>query len=438
MNEKKILYFDCISGISGDMTIGALLDLGIDKNFLIKELKKLDITGYDISIKKGQKNSITGTDFKVILENNHRHTHHHNHNSSNHTHSHHNQEHNHNNHSNSKENNHDQNKSDSANHVHRNLNNIKNLINKSKLNNNVKNLSKSIFKKIAMSEAKIHDKPISEVHFHEVGAIDSIIDIVGTAICIDYLNVDKIYFSPLHVGTGFVNSAHGKIPVPAPATLDILKNVPVFSTGIRSELVTPTGAAIAKTLADDFIYNKNFKISKIGYGIGDKDLDITNMLRVYTAKKKSSNNELILLETNIDDMNPEIYSYLIPKLVKNKALDVYTTNIMMKKNRPAIKLSILTKNNNQKKIENILFAETTTLGIRKTKLTRKILKRKKIKFESSYGTVTLKIAYKNDKILKFSPEYEECKKIAHNTDTPLQKIYKNIIREGKDFLKNNN
>lgn len=266
--DKRILYFDCLSGISGDMTIAALLDLGVDKDEFLAELEKINIDGYRIEIKKGQKNGISGTDFKVILDNHDVHDHDHQH-THNHDHSH-NKESHHHGHS----------------HIHRNLHDIEHIIDDSELNDRVKEISKKIFGYVAASEAKIHDKPIEEVHFHEVGAIDSIVDIIGTAICIDKLNVDEIYSSYLHVGTGFVNCAHGRIPVPAPATLDILKGIPIYSKGIRSELVTPTGAAIIKALAKDFIPIPEMIIEEIGYGLGKKDLEITNALRVVLGKKK--------------------------------------------------------------------------------------------------------------------------------------------------------
>lgn len=249
---EDILYFDINSGISGDMTIGALLDLDINHDEFIKELNKLNLDEYSLEITKQKKNGITGTDFKVILnENSHKNNHSHGHNHN------------------------------------RNFNDIKKLINESSLNNSVKELSIDIFEKVARAEAKVHDKDISEVHFHEVGAVDSIVDIVGTAILIEMLNPDHIYSSKIPLGTGFVNSDHGNIPVPAPATIEILKDVPVYSNGIKSELVTPTGAAIIKTLAEDYLSLPELNIEKIGYGTGKKDLEITNILRVFQGKKKS-------------------------------------------------------------------------------------------------------------------------------------------------------
>ena len=297
---ENILYFDINSGISGDMTIGALLDLGIDHEKFKAELAKLNIDEYKLEITKKKKNGITGTDFKVILNdhgcncngnhdnnkdskhncckdkagnNSHGNSHSHDHSQS-HSHPH---KHAH--------------KDKEENHPHdhsynRNFEDIKKLINGSSLNDSVKELSIDIFEKVARAEAKVHDKGINDVHFHEVGAVDSIVDIVGTAILIDLLNPDHIYASKVPLGTGFVNADHGNIPVPAPATIEILKGVPVYSNGTKSELVTPTGAAIIKTLAEDFISLPELNIEKIGYGTGKKDLEITNILRVYQAKKK--------------------------------------------------------------------------------------------------------------------------------------------------------
>lgn len=284
---KDVLYFEINSGISGDMTIASLLNLGVDKNKFLHELKKLNLKGYEVKITTVQKNGITATDFEVILENNSHHSNHQkdehlkknhddneNHDHHEHHHEHHEHHHDHHHHE----------------HIHRNFDDIKKLINDSKLNDNVKELSINIFEKVAKAEAKVHNKKINEVHFHEVGAVDSIVDIVGTAILIDILNPDHIYSSPISLGTGFVNAAHGRIPVPAPATIEILKDVPVYSTGVRGELVTPTGAAIIKTLAEEFITMPELNISQIAYGAGKKDFEITNLLRIYQAKKKIRKN----------------------------------------------------------------------------------------------------------------------------------------------------
>ncbi|PUU86670.1 MAG: hypothetical protein CI948_2765 [Halanaerobium sp.] len=286
---EDILYFDINSGISGDMTIASLLDLGLEQDKFLKELKKLNLAGYEIKISTVQKNGITATDFKVILDDDSHPDHlevEHNHSHHEHEHKHSEHEHNHDDHSH--QHNHDKghSHSHSSSHLHRNFNDIKELINQSGLSQQVKDLSIDIFAEVAKAEAKVHNKEINEVHFHEVGAVDSIVDIVGTAILIEMLNPDHIYASAVALGTGFVDAAHGRIPVPAPATIEILKGVPVFSTGVRGELVTPTGAAIIKTLAEDFIQLPEVEISKIAYGAGKKDFEITNLLRVYQAKKK--------------------------------------------------------------------------------------------------------------------------------------------------------
>lgn len=297
----NILYMDCFSGISGNMTIGAFLDLGVKEEFLIKELEKLNLDGYKIAISKKNKNGIQGTYFDVILENEENHAcesiddHGHSHKQAhgythNHGHSH-DHDHKHFNdcgHSHSQECNHKDGHTHTHAHGHRNLNDIKKLIDESELSDKVKELSMKIFGYVAEAEAKIHGKPIDEVHFHEVGAIDSIIDIVGTAICIGHLNIEKVVASKLHVGTGFVKCQHGLIPVPAPATLEIIKNgnIPVYSKGIQGELVTPTGAAIVAALGDEFGNQPEMEIESIGYGAGYKEFEIPNVLRLILGKKK--------------------------------------------------------------------------------------------------------------------------------------------------------
>ncbi len=298
----NILYFDIHSGISGDMTIGALLDLGIDKDDFLEELNKLDLSGYEIEITKLQKNGITASDFKVILENEEHPDHHENHSHPQHdshqegcggcgNHDHQHSEHPHADHDHAGHshtaNDHHHSHSSHAEHSHhsRNFNDIKAMITNSELNADVKKMSIDIFRQVAEAEAKVHAKSIEEVHFHEVGAVDSIIDIVGTAILIDMLSPEHIYSSPVPLGTGFVDAAHGRIPVPAPAAVEILRGVPVYSTGIRSELVTPTGAAIIKTLAEEFKAMPELKINKIGYGSGKKDFETANLLRIYQAEE---------------------------------------------------------------------------------------------------------------------------------------------------------
>lgn len=285
----NILYMDCFSGISGNMTIGAFLDLGVDEKMLINELNKLNVDGYKIEISKKIKNGIEGTYFDVILEDEENDSHDHEH-LLEHVHSHgHDHDHGHE-HTHDHDHKHNENSHNHVEqqHLHRNLHDVEKIIDDSELPQNVKALSKKIFNYVAVAEAKVHGKSISEVHFHEVGAIDSIVDIIGTAICVDSLNIDKIVASKLHVGMGFVKCQHGLMPVPAPATLEIIKNgkIPVYSKGIEGELVTPTGAAIVAALADEFGNQPDMEIEKIGYGSGFKDFEIPNMLRLTLGKKK--------------------------------------------------------------------------------------------------------------------------------------------------------
>ncbi len=265
----KILYYDCFAGISGDMNLGAMIDLGVDNEYLLNELAKLKLESeYEIKIEKRIKNGIHGTKVDVILKFKKEHSHDHNHHHDNHhSHEHHHHEPSHN---------HD--------HVHRNLGDIESIINNSELNKNVKRMSIDMFKEVAKAEAKVHGKDLYEVHFHEVGAIDSIVDIVGAAICIDYLKPDKIMASHIEVGGGFVKCAHGLMPVPAPATVEILKGIPIKAGRVNFEMTTPTGAAILASNVESFVDKMEFTIDKIGYGLGTRELEIPNVLRVYLAK----------------------------------------------------------------------------------------------------------------------------------------------------------
>lgn len=389
---EKILYIECLSGISGDMTVGALLDLGVDADYLRQSLKKLPIEGYTIEAKKKTKEGISGTDFNVILEDH-----------------------------------------DAQGHVHRNLHHITDLINNSQLQHEVKELSLQIFSRIAKAEAKVHNKSIEDVHFHEVGAIDSIVDIVGTAICIHALEVDVVFGSPLHLGTGFVNCRHGSIPVPVPATVEIIKGTPVYSKGIESELVTPTGAAIYMELVEDCCSLPIMKVQRVGYGFGTKTLPIKNMLRVYIGHREAPR-DVYLLETNVDDMNPEICGYLMDELLRIGVYDVFYTPIYMKKNRPGIKISVMCPAHMQKEVESFIFTETTTLGIRRSLVDRSVLQRESKGITTKYGLSEVKIASLNGKALHYSPEYETCKDLAKAMDVPLREVYEETMLTYRESL----
>ena len=399
----KILYYDCFAGISGDMNLGALIDLGVPATYLDEELSKLNVFGYKLEWGPSVKMGISGTRANVILE--HKHTHqeeHHHHGAHSHNH-------------------------------HRNLKDIKEIILSSPLSDFVKTKSMEMFQYIAEAEAKIHSKPVDEIHFHEVGAIDSIVDIVGAAICIEYLKPDKIIGSTVEVGGGFINIAHGTYPVPAPATAEILKGIPVHKGRVDKEATTPTGAAIVKVFVDEFSDDTDFKIDKVAYGIGYHDFSIPNILRVYIGESQGKSNipgfetsSAILIECNIDDMNPEQYEYIMEKLFDAGAQDVYMTPIIMKKSRPAIQLSVLCGKQEQNKIKEILLLETTSLGLRYTTVTKSMLPRNIRTVETKYGPVRIKEALLNGKAIKYKAEYDDCAQAAKASGVSLHEIYEEI------------
>jgi len=399
---KKILYIDCFSGISGDMMLGSLLDCGLDFNDLKKELSKLNINGYELDFKQEIVNGINCVSFKInVIE--------------------------------------DQ--------PERSYPQIQEIINKSSLSNKSKSISLSIFDILAKAEAKIHNETFEELHFHEIGAIDSIIDIVGTAIAIDLLKIDEVYCSPaIPLGGGFINTSHGKIPVPAPATLEILKGLPVYSGNFDFEVTTPTGAAILKSLVSCFCDLPLMNILRIGYGKGSrvsKVSEIPNLLRVligelndFTVNKEFfikvqdagfGVQSVIHLVTNLDDISSEIISYLFDKLLGEGALDVWTEPILMKKNRQALTLNVLCHEKDEINLSEMIFLETSTLGIRRQKLQRFFLKRKDEIVKLPYGEVKVKIGYLNNKIVTCSPEYESCKKLAIKAKKPLKQVYQDAI-----------
>lgn len=447
----RILYYDCFCGISGDMNLAALIDLGVPKEYLIQELSKINLSSeYEIKIERSAKLGITGTRVDVILKNkfyyktdiseqaSHGHSNEHSHRGRVHNHE---QtcEHSHNNSDeeyHNEENNHSHEHNQEGyvhnhQHHHRNFKDIEEIINSSDLSDKVKKLSLDMFMKVAEAEAKVHGKTLYEVHFHEVGAIDSIVDMVGAAICLDYLKVDKIISSTVQVGGGFVKCAHGVMPVPAPATVEILKNIPINTGIVQFETTTPTGAAILVANADEFTEKIDFSIKKIAYGIGHRDLEVPNVLRVYLGEKESSEKveEQYMLETNIDDMNPELYGYVEEKLFEVGALDVFKTPIFMKKGRPGVKLSVLTNEKVEKSVLEVIFEETTSIGVRKYKVEKIMLNREFSKVKTEYGDITIKKSYYKGKLVKYKPEYEECKTIAKEKNISIVKVYKAVYKE---------
>jgi len=373
-------YFDCISGISGDMVLAAFIDMGMDVDYLNSELKKLDIGDFSLDIAKIKRSDISATQLKV--------------------------------------------KSTESKH-NRNYATIEEIINRCSLSENIKEVSKRIFYRLAEAESKVHNKPIDGVHFHEVGAVDSIIDIVGSIICIDYFGIKKIFSSPVKLGSGFVKSSHGLLPIPAPATVELIKNYPVIKTNIKSELTTPTGAAILTTISEGVRDDLNIIFQNSGYGAGSKEIEeIPNFLRILIGKTetKFQYDEVLLVESNIDDLNPQVYPYIVENLFKNGVLDVYITPVIMKKGRPGNIISVLCEKKNFKEVVEIIFNETTTIGLRVSDIKRLKLRRELIKINTPFGKVKAKKIY-IDEEEKIIPEYEECKKIAEKNKLPLNKVY---------------
>lgn len=395
----RIAYFDCFSGISGDMFVGALLDAGLKIEILEKELNKLNLSGYQLEVNKVLKKGISASQFKVKIQ---------------------------------------------EKGVERRFKDILNILEESKLDEEIKNEVKKIFFKIAEAESKIHQEDIEKIHFHEIGGLDSIIDISSAVIGIKALEIKEIYSSPLPLGKGFVKCAHGILPLPAPATLELLKNIPTYSGGMESEMVTPTGAAIISTLTKDFGERPLMKIEKIGYGAGEREFSIPNLLRVSIGEKILSDRDLmdgyvhdeaLLIETNIDDMNPEFYDYIMDKLFSQGALDVFLTPIQMKKNRPAQMFSIIVYEQNLKEILEVLFSESTTLGVRIKEVKRLKLTQQNFIAETKYGKIKVKVGIFKEDIKTIAPEYQDCQKIAQQYQVPLKEIYEEAKKVAYDRMK---
>jgi len=378
----KVLYFDCFSGISGDMVLGAFIDLGIDPIFLESELKKLNLVGFHIEAEQTTKKGISGTRCHVVLEEN--------------------------------------------GHHHRHFGDIKQIIEDSTLSNAIKKTAIAIFKRVAVAEGKVHNVPFERVHFHEVGALDSIVDIVGAAICFHTLQPDMVYGSKINVGSGWVRCAHGLLPVPAPATAEILcaANFEIYSKAIDGESATPTGVAILAELGTYSPNTPSFIPEKTGYGFGGKDFGVLNALRIIQGRKSQAY-EIMVVETNVDDMTGEMAGYVLETLLENKALDAFYTPVYMKKNRPGIHLTVLCNESDLPTIEEIILRETSTLGLRKYPVTRICMDRHFKKLTTPLGDVTIKIS-EYGTIHRETPEYEDVRRIARETGKSLGEVFEMV------------
>jgi len=381
----KVAYLDCFAGISGDMTLGALLDAGVDKDRFQAEIKKLSEVNFDLKIGKVTKNGIEATNVEVVTP----HEHH-----------------------------------------HRHLKDIVQIIESSDLPDSTKAKAVRTFQVLAEAEGAVHGTSADHVHFHEVGAVDAIVDIVGSCILFEMLGVDRIIASPLPVGHGFVEAAHGRIPLPAPATVEILKGVPVYDAKVEGELVTPTGAAIVRALADGFGAMPTMSVESVGYGAGKTDFPFPNVLRVMigeSAEEHPANEKVSIVETNIDDMNPEFYDSVFDRLFKAGALDVYTTPILMKKNRPAVLLSAVCPVEKIEHISEVILTETSTFGVRITSAHRRCLDRKWHTVSTKYGDIRIKVGLLGGREIVASPEYEDCRKAADAHGVSVQTVYKEAL-----------
>jgi uncharacterized protein (TIGR00299 family) protein len=431
----KILYYDCFSGISGDMNLGALIDLGVSRETLISGLQKLNTGGWRLDITRDQRHGIAGTRVTVITRENEEHYHGHDQGNGydhGHIHDHGNgYDHGHiHDHGNGYDHGHIHDHGNGHSGEHRNLADIEKIVMESGLKPAVRELAMKIFRHIAVAEAAVHEKPLEEIHFHEVGAIDSIVDIVGAAICLDDLGVDRVYVSEIELGGGMVRCQHGLLPVPAPATERIIIGFPVHTGGVSFEATTPTGAAIIAATAEPLPPSLKYVIRKSGYGIGQKNNPARpNILRVFLAEtvdREETGHQARLIECNIDDMNPETSEYISGRLFEAGAGDVWFTPVIMKKGRPAYTLSIICEEEQVAAVREIIFTETTTIGLRVTTFTKETLHREFEEIETRFGRVLIKKSYFNGVLVSMKPEAGRCASIAQETGLPMKQVMNEI------------
>jgi pyridinium-3,5-bisthiocarboxylic acid mononucleotide nickel chelatase len=383
----NLAYLDCFSGISGDMFLAALLDAGVELDRLQKELKKIDLGPYEFTQNRVMRKGLAGNHVEILAP---------------------------------------------GKQPHRHLSHIEKLIGDAAIDKAGKQKALQVFRRLGEAEAKLHGQPIEKIHFHEVGAVDAILDIVGGCLGLALLGNPDLVCSPLNVGAGRVEAAHGSLPVPAPATAELLKGVPIYSSGVESELVTPTGAALVSTLAAGFGPMPRMKVERIGYGAGAKDFPThPNIARLMLGERaedvgagpETAGDEVIsVIEANIDDMNPQLYGYLAEKALEAGALDVTCSAVQMKKNRPGLLVSILCKPEMENSLTRMLFEQTTTIGVRITEARRKVLEREVVTVETAYGPVRMKVAMLDGKKMNTTPEFDDCRRLASEKSVPLKEV----------------
>ncbi len=380
-------YLDCSSGVSGDMLLAALLDAGLDARRLLVELKKMRVGFYEFKLTRAVRGNLVGARVDIRVP---------------------------------------------GQQPHRKLADIEELIDKTELAETVKEKALKIFRRLAEVEGKLHNLPPSEIHFHEVGAVDAIIDIVGACVGLELLEVSELTCSPLNVGGGRVEAEHGSLPVPAPATAELLKDIPIYSSGVEGELVTPTGAAIVSTLASGFGPLPPMKVERIGYGAGERDFPkFANVARLFVGESVeivrpqpgAAGDEVVsVIEANVDDMSPQLYGYFVEQALAAGALDVTCSAIQMKKNRPGFLVTVLSPPEAGDALAQLLFEQTTTIGLRIHEARRKVLERELVSVETRFGSVRVKVAKRDGKVVNVAPEYEDCQRLANEKAVPLKEV----------------
>jgi len=377
----KTIYFDCFAGASGDMILGAMVAAGVNPDLLAQHLKLLNVDGFNVQFKQVTRAGLGAT--YAVVETAHE-------------------------------------------HKHRHLSDILKIIDNSALSAGVKKRASQIFTRLAEAEARVHNQPIEKIHFHEVGALDAIVDVIGAAICFELLGIERFISSPVHVGSGFVQMEHGQFPVPPPAVAELLKGVPFYSTEIKGELLTPTGAAIITTVSEGYGPMPSMESSTVAYGAGTREYDnFPNVLRVFVGETLGDEprvERLLMIETNIDDLSPQVLGHVMDQAFDLGALDCYFTPVQMKKNRPGILLSILCEHRLKNQLMQLLFIETTTLGIRTYEVERRALERTTVPVETPYGPIDVKVARLNGQVVNEMPEFEQCRRAAKESGVPLKRV----------------
>ena len=379
----KTLYFDCFAGASGDMILGAMVGAGVDPNYLREQLALLRVDGFNVDFETVNRSGLSSTYARVETAHEHK---------------------------------------------HRHLSDIRQIIEAADLTDYVKKRSIQIFTRLAEAEARVHNEPVDQVHFHEVGALDAIVDVVGAAICFDFLKIDSFVCSPLHVGSGMVQMAHGRFPVPPPAVAELLRGVPFYSTDIKGELLTPTGAAIITTVCEHYGPIPQMKTNSMGYGAGTREYEnFPNVLRVLIGETAAGDTDatderLWMLETNLDDASPQIVGHVMDRVLELGALDCFFTPVQMKKNRPGVLLSALCGPDEKEAVMKLLFMETTTLGVRSYEVARRALQRSVVHVETQYGMIDVKVARPDGRIVNEMPEFEQCRAAATKAGVPVKVV----------------